>query len=57
MKCKDCGSYRITWEIDSGYVLQEYDENGQTIDYDFHCDSLNSPECAKCGSRDLIDKE
>ena len=52
-KCKDCGSQRITWNIDSGYVLQEYSDEGVIIENDFHCDSLNSPQCAMCDSTDL----
>jgi len=53
MQCKDCGSQKITWEIDAGYVIQEYDENGKVIKDDFHCDSLNCPECAICGSSNV----
>lgn len=55
MYCKKCGSRRISWEIDSGSVVQTYDENGKVIDTDFKCDSLNSPQCAECGSIDLGD--
>jgi len=53
MYCKDCGSMRITWEIDSGYVIQEYDDTGNIIENNFHCDSLNQPQCAMCDSTNL----
>lgn len=53
MICKDCGSMRITWEIDSGYVIQEYDDDGNITENDFHCDSLNQPQCAMCDSTNL----
>lgn len=53
MKCKDCGSRKISWEIDSGKVVITYDENGNEIDNDFQCDSLNQPICVDCGSVNL----
>lgn len=56
MYCKKCGSREISWEIDSGSVVQTYDENGKVTDTDFKCDSLNSPQCAECGSTDLGDQ-
>jgi len=53
MQCQDCGSRRITWEIDNGYVIQEYDENGQINESDFHCESLTQPQCAMCDSLNI----
>lgn len=53
MECLDCGSRKITWEIDSGYVIQESDETGVIIESNFHCDSINSPQCAMCDSINL----
>lgn len=53
MECLDCGSRKISWNIDSGYVIQDYDENGRLIDTYFRCDSLNAPQCAMCDSTNL----
>jgi len=55
MKCLDCGSKKITWEIDNGYIIQEYDEEGNCIETDFHCESICSPQCAMCDSVNLGD--
>lgn len=55
MQCKDCGSRRITWNIEDGYVIQEYDENGHLIESDFHCEALTTPQCAMCDSTNLED--
>jgi len=53
MRCRDCDSRKISWNIDSGYVIAEYDEEGNQIDFDFHCDSLNQAQCAMCDSTNL----
>lgn len=53
MKCKDCGSSRITWNIDGGSIIQEYDKNGRLIESDFHCDSIDEPKCVLCDSTNL----
>ena len=53
MECQDCGSRKITWNLDAGYIITEYDKNGQQIDIDLHCDSLTSPQCAMCDSTNL----
>ena len=53
MECLDCGSKRITWNLDAGYVITEYDKEGNQIEADFHCDSLNDPQCAMCDSTNL----
>ena len=55
MKCLDCGSRKITWEIDSGYIINEYDEDGEVIDHTVCLDGINSPQCAMCDSTNLGD--
>lgn len=53
MKCLDCGSYEISWNIERGYAIKTYDEAGNEIDSDFDCQSLNLPVCQKCGGDNL----
>lgn len=53
MKCKDCGSRKINWEINSGYVVITYNEQGEEIDRDFVCESLVAPDCEECQSTNL----
>jgi len=53
MRCKDCGSRRISWCIDDGWLDKEYDEAGNVINEDFVCNSLNGAVCAVCGGINL----
>lgn len=53
MKCLDCGSYEISWNIECGYVIKTYDEIGNEIDTDFDYKILDMPVCDECGSDNL----
>lgn len=57
MECAKCGSRNISWEIDAGFVVITYNVQGEEIDRDFKCDSLNSPQCVDCNSVDIIEIE
>ena len=53
MKCLDCGSYEIVWQIDNGHVFKSYDEQGNEIDSDVELESLCDPMCDNCGGTNL----
>ena len=55
MRCKDCGSLLISWELDSGKVITAYDDEGNQVSMHCEIDSITSPICESCGSTNLTD--
>jgi len=53
MQCQKCGSRLISWELDSGKVITEYNEQGEQISMHCEIDSIVSPQCNECGSTDI----
>ena len=57
MYCLNCQSSMISWELDSGKIVIEYDDEGKQVNLHTEIDSLTQPVCNSCGSTKLAYEE